>query len=915
MVRISKVTTVAAGLAVAAGLLVGTTSGARSGEIAAAPFLRNVSGTPELATEKAKLDGLQFSVPARTAAGALTEIEYRDAAGGLVETRSVAKPLVSVYVDGGEVVGAYSLDDGDTWATTNLSMSTNRSSFTLANGTAYPGVVSKPALSLKANKLMVAWTSTYCEGGAPRYAAEPDADVWGVRGPQRSTDYTDDGYPEVGEVPYKCLWTARGVVDTRSGAITWYQSERVTSGSRYAMQIALNSAPNAGFAVAWAEDPLGIKPGEASGPGDGWTGASPNEGTDVWYAYLPLKDFEAVESPPVQDPADPPELQARPKPLVRMSLPVPISDNRAVRPEDVPPAQAERLCASTHEVVDEDAVVGTFCVTADGRLLDGDTGSTRPALNLSPYSVTNADGTVTSGAWAVLGYEETKGLGEQEEGEAEGGSPPCGSVGKNVHHHAFDFRKPDTVADGTILNPQLTGDDGTPLFVERDGEPVLDWKGEPIPARENARRVRYLTQPKAQLGPSRTIGVVLYRMGELSQAAAADVVMQRFVVPATDAATDDPFRIGNLVPGIQNVSAVTATGTWTDPATNVERVTTWAQTEANLGDSTALLASDSGRAHRGFLKGDFLALGYLWTGNWDLYLQGDEIENYYVRRSFDGGRTFTTTPASLGGKGVQSCTSFNDPATGALLTPTCVDLAPGVFEPAQNLSLLDGFDETAIEPRLVGLPGTIAGSPYPEDVQNAAVVWQVWGTASPQTGGDVEPGDVEIVVDGDEGKSPLDLYFTLSSDWGDTYARTAVLAGGPSAQAEAQVRFSPDGSRMHAVWNEYGPGDQDVFFRRIVPEIVTATPATPTATPAAGEPAAVPQAAPGPFLPPTTVGRRACTVTGTPGADVLRGTPRRDVMCGLGGDDVLYGFAGNDLIVGGPGHDRLYGGAGADVLH
>ncbi|HEX6131382.1 MAG TPA: calcium-binding protein, partial [Actinomycetota bacterium] len=539
------------------------------------------------------------------------------------------------------------------------------------------------------------------------------------------------------------------------------------------------------------------------------------------------------------------------------------------------------------------------------------------------------------GAFAVLGYEETKGLGEQRDGEEEeGGTPPCGSVGKNIHHHTFDFKLPDAVTAGTILNPQMTDADGTPLFVERDGVPVLDSKNQPIPARENARRVRYVTQPKAQLGPSRTVGVAIYRMGELSQAAAADFVMQRFVVPATDTGTDNPFRIENLAPGIQNISAVTATQTWTDPATGVERVAKWTQTPANLGDKTSLLAGDSGRGHRGFIKGDFLALGYLWTGNWELYLAGKEIENYYVRRSFDGGQTFTTAPAALGGKGVRSCSYFNDPVTGALLAPECVDVAAGAFEPAQNLSVLDGFDETAIEPRLVGLPGTIVGSPYPEDVQDAAVVWQVWGTGKPQTG-DFEPGDIEIVVPeaprslkwsaldadvpipGDTGKGPLDLYFTLSSDWGDTYAQTAVLADGPSAQAEAQMRFSPDGSRMHAVWNEYGPGDLDVFFRRVVPEVISSEPVTPTAPPTSSDAGTTTVAAPapGPFLPPATVAGRTCTIVGTSGPDVLRGTAQRDIICGLGGDDVLHGLGGNDLIVGGAGNDKLYGGLGADVLH
>jgi Ca2+-binding RTX toxin-like protein len=66
-----------------------------------------------------------------------------------------------------------------------------------------------------------------------------------------------------------------------------------------------------------------------------------------------------------------------------------------------------------------------------------------------------------------------------------------------------------------------------------------------------------------------------------------------------------------------------------------------------------------------------------------------------------------------------------------------------------------------------------------------------------------------------------------------------------------------------------------------------------------------------------------CTITGTPGADLLFGTKGRDVICGLGGDDVLdgnggndglYGGAGDDLLNGGNGNDLLYGGAGNDKL-
>jgi len=58
----------------------------------------------------------------------------------------------------------------------------------------------------------------------------------------------------------------------------------------------------------------------------------------------------------------------------------------------------------------------------------------------------------------------------------------------------------------------------------------------------------------------------------------------------------------------------------------------------------------------------------------------------------------------------------------------------------------------------------------------------------------------------------------------------------------------------------------------------------------------------------------ACTLTGTPGPDLLFGTPGRDVICGLGGDDVLDGNGGNDVLKAGPGRDLLNGGNGNDLL-
>jgi hypothetical protein len=66
---------------------------------------------------------------------------------------------------------------------------------------------------------------------------------------------------------------------------------------------------------------------------------------------------------------------------------------------------------------------------------------------------------------------------------------------------------------------------------------------------------------------------------------------------------------------------------------------------------------------------------------------------------------------------------------------------------------------------------------------------------------------------------------------------------------------------------------------------------------------------------PLPTRRRACVITGTPGADVLRGRNKGDVLYGGDGNDRIHGAGGNDVLIGGPGHDWLYGGPGTDVFH
>ena len=67
-------------------------------------------------------------------------------------------------------------------------------------------------------------------------------------------------------------------------------------------------------------------------------------------------------------------------------------------------------------------------------------------------------------------------------------------------------------------------------------------------------------------------------------------------------------------------------------------------------------------------------------------------------------------------------------------------------------------------------------------------------------------------------------------------------------------------------------------------------------------------------VPAATAAAPACTITGTPRADVLSGSAGADVICGLGGNDQLAGRGGNDVLFGGAGDDVLFGGDGRDLL-
>jgi hypothetical protein len=529
-------------------------------------FRRNVSKTPEGETEKAAIYMMDFYVPAQSSAGIVGPVDNYCLDGeepttnddgtcvtNAYEPRDYAKPLISVYIDGiawadyrdesdisifgsnaiegGITFGEFdafvgvSLDDGTSWRTENLSRSADLSSFTLKNGHVYPGDVHAVVHQVAEDKIFVAWASKYCESGSPLYAIDPaveatyladlettygkDAlylyDLFGVAGNQGSVDYTEQGYPEIGEIPYSCIWTARGKLIAgddpntaevaEASHVLWTKPERLTSGVRDANLPAVDCAKGAGCILTWQEDPEGLRPGQGLGPGEGWSGAIANAKTDIWYSYIDFADFDLVFSTddPLTAVATPIEEYERtylgttmPKPYVPMAIPVRLTDNEMCRfdatQEDpfcwidfdaldtvnstnittfldgltAPQAGAD-FCASSVAWTNPSNVTINLCVTEDGRVMQGRVASTRVRLALKPYTPADAtdrdgDGVIDGSAWLSLAYEETKALGDQLIDPLGNPTEEPLDIGKDVWYHSFDMFNHDFVAQGGMLN-------------------------------------------------------------------------------------------------------------------------------------------------------------------------------------------------------------------------------------------------------------------------------------------------------------------------------------------------------------------------------------------------------------------------------------------------------------------------------
>lgn len=866
--------------------------------------------------------------------------------------------------------------------------------------TQYPGDVINIFQATAGSYTIAAWPSRYCSSGKPNYSLETSSserrlaianelginldvpapanlylvDMYGVGGQQQSVDYSEDRFAQnqpVGEVPYACLWAARGVLaqgdDPRTETVEasymrWFKAERLTSGRRDVNRIETKCVAGAGCAITWQEDPEGLRPGQGEGPGEGWSGAIANRQTDVWYSYISWSSFDLVEdSTDVTDILSFDEYLAsavvtKPQVGIPMAMPMRVTDNArcnvtnpqpycngsaisANHPDVLNPLGygLKDMCADTVAIATgQQGTLSDICVTEDGLPLVGNIAATRPRLGLFGYDADGVDGIIDS-AWVVFEAEESKGLGAFGFTDTTETGVPCDpdvdetcvafDEGKNLWYYSFGMSLTDQAAnspDGLVVNlaghgnmlnqPEVNWQTGE-LYTPRNTADLWDFGSYnfDIYNTEIARRGSLLAQPISKFGPSGLAALPAWKQGIMNQGGPADVMVRRIIAPTSfNPSRDNPYVFRNMDCALTGASAFYPDGVCLEPAINLSgyipdnctdsqlggevlcpqmtfdtstfgisntnpilqgsmvtpnttKVLSWHQCPAefttvsgetlNCADDTrtddSTLADQSwynpldvSKGHRGYLDGDFVMMLYAWSPNWRTNAVGNDRYELYVRRSFNGGASWTNLPpnytASNGqaysGAGNVSCETFRSIETGGgdIVEPrVCNSYAAGANEQARNVTQLKSMRFTTLDPRFAATAASITADPFGngipdpagEDLRDPSRYFIVYETGDNTTTAEGEP-------------EPDDLFYSRAVQFGDNYqvwAEETDLAvcypsdphgdvtvaaeligsgfcnefdqldqGSPGLQAsEASIEANPSGGFMYGVWAQW----------------------------------------------------------------------------------------------------------------
>lgn len=295
----------------------------------------------------------------------------------------------------------------------------------------------------------------------------------------------------------------------------------------------------------------------------------------------------------------------------------------------------------------------------------------------------------------------------------------------------------------------------------------------------------------------------------------------------------------------------------TDQPGGLPKMTEWRQCEAGLsfnvtssGDVTQYTCDDTdiddqswenpwdlSKGHRGFMYGDFIMMMYAWSRNWEANIEAHDNYNLYVRRSFNGGTSWTTLPGAFSlpegvdmpevvADGTMTCEWYGVPGTNTEY-PACFTYGAGEFEQARNLSQLIGTHVTVLDPRFSGTDPSFLGDItldmvdgvlvddgtvlYPDDVVDPSKFFATF-----------EEGDTEEIKEGGEG-TPMDMFYARATNFGDDYDLADENADGvadidptdgefeifdklewhDSQAAEAALKANPGATLFYAIWNEF----------------------------------------------------------------------------------------------------------------
>ncbi|MGD8803181.1 MAG: choice-of-anchor O protein [Gammaproteobacteria bacterium] len=325
--------------------------------------------------------------------------------------------------------------------------------------------------------------------------------------------------------------------------------------------------------------------------------------------------------------------------------------------------------------------------------------------------------------------------------------------------------------------------------------------------------------------------------------------------PQVDLSQGTTFGVGDTNPVLQggdvtpNTTKVLSWHQCPAEFTTVSGETLNCENDLRTDDTTLVDQSwynplDVSKGHRGYIDGDFIMILYAWSPNWRLNAKGSDRYELYIRRSFDGGETWTTLPGgyrhwtreSFAGTGTVSCETFRSAETGSggIVEPhVCNAYAAGAAEQARNVTQLKSMNTTTLDPRYTPTAATITWDGVTgvqsdwlngEDERDPSRYMIVYETGDNTTTaeGEPEPEDLfysRAVMFGDDYQvwaEETDLSVCYPSDPHGSEVPDELIGSGfcnefdqldqgtPGLSAsEASLEANPGGEFMYGVWAQW----------------------------------------------------------------------------------------------------------------